>query len=97
VKTAIYGEDPNWGRVYAALGASGASFDPLKVSISFDDKPACRNGKKAKDYSEEALSKIMKHNRFSIIIDLNAGSASYNIFTTDLSYEYIKINASYRS
>lgn len=97
VKTAIYGEDPNWGRVYAALGASGASFDPLKVSISFDDKPACRNGKKAKDYSEEALSKIMKHNRFSIIIDLNAGDASYNIFTTDLSYEYIKINASYRS
>ncbi len=97
VKTAIYGEDPNWGRIYAAAGASGAQFDPLSVSIFFDDKPACENGVKSKRYDETAISKIMKNDHFSITIDLGAGTASYNMFTTDLSYEYIKINASYRS
>lgn len=97
VRTAIFGEDPNWGRVYAAAGASGAVFDPLKVDIMFNGEIACKNGIKYKNYDENRLANVMKCSRFKITIDLGAGNSSYNIYTADLSYRYIEINASYRS
>jgi len=97
VRTAIFGEDPNWGRVYAAIGASGAVFDPLKVDIMFNNDIACKNGIKYKNYNENRLASVMRLNKFTITINLGAGNSAYNIYTADLSYKYVEINASYRS
>lgn len=97
VRTAIFGEDPNWGRVYAAVGASGAVFDPLKVDIMFNNYIACKNGIKYKNYDEDRLASVMRLSKFTITINLGAGNSAYNIYTADLSYKYVEINASYRS
>ncbi len=96
VKTAIYGMDPNWGRVAAALGYSGAVFDPEKVQIWFDDLQIVDNGV-ATDYDEDSARKLLMKNNLRITANLNAGDAEATIWTCDLTDEYIRINASYRS
>ncbi|HEX29901.1 TPA: bifunctional glutamate N-acetyltransferase/amino-acid acetyltransferase ArgJ [Candidatus Poribacteria bacterium] len=96
VKTAIYGMDPNWGRVAAALGYSGAVFDPEKVQIWFDDLLIVDNGVAA-DYDEEGAKRLFMKNNLRITVNLNAGDAEATIWTCDLTDEYIRINASYRS
>lgn len=96
VKTAIFGMDPNWGRIAAALGYSGAVFDPEKLELWFDDLQIVKDGVAA-DYDEEGAKRLLVKNNVRITANLNAGEAEATVWTCDLSDEYIKINASYRS
>ena len=97
VKTAIFGEDPNWGRVMAAIGDSGVPFDPDAVSISFEDALVVEHGMKVAGTTEDNLKRVLQQEQFKIVIDLHRGDAEASVLTTDLSYEYVKINASYRT
>ena len=95
VKTAWAGCDPNWGRLMAAIGYSGAEIDPETIDISFGDLPICRNGGRAPDFDEIAAHAYIRQPEFSIAIDLNRGDGSCKFWTTDLTHEYIRINADY--
>jgi glutamate N-acetyltransferase/amino-acid N-acetyltransferase len=95
VKTAWAGCDPNWGRLAAAIGYSGAEIDPNRFDISFGELPICRNGGRAPEYDEAAAHAYISEPEFSISIDLHQGSGSCVFWTTDLTHEYIHINADY--
>ncbi len=96
VKTALFGQDANWGRIFTAAGYSGASFDPEKVDIYLGDLLVCRNGI-ALPFDEDRASEILKENEIIITLDFKAGEISDKIWTCDLSLDYVKINGSYRS
>lgn len=96
VKTAIFGEDANWGRIITAAGYSGADFDPNLVDIHIGDLMVCRNGIGLK-FDEEKAKEILKQDEIKIKINLKKGTASDRIWTCDFSYDYVKINGSYRS
>lgn len=96
-KTACFGEDPNWGRIIAALGRSGARFDPDQISIDFDDAPVLVRGKISDPAWEERAAKVLRKAAFVLGIDLHVGSAEKKIYTCDLSLDYVKINADYRT
>ncbi len=97
VKTMFAGCDPNWGRLMASAGASGAEFDPDKTDIYFNDMHYVSGGKII-DYSlEEKAYNIMQEMQYTITIDLHAGSSMTKFYTCDLTQDYIKINADYRS
>lgn len=95
-KTAWFGNDPNWGRVVAALGYSGAAFDPDKVDIFYDAMPVVTQGGDA-GTPEEALAEIIRKRDFTVLVDMHQGSAEYWVWTCDVSYEYVKINADYHT
>jgi glutamate N-acetyltransferase/amino-acid N-acetyltransferase len=95
-KTAWFGCDPNWGRIIAALGYSGVNFNPELVNVYYDDKPVVLNGGDAGTL-EKDLAEILKKREFSITVNMNAGDAKYWVWTCDLSYEYVKINAEYHT
>jgi glutamate N-acetyltransferase/amino-acid N-acetyltransferase len=95
VKTAWAGCDPNWGRLMAAIGYSGAQIDPEAIDISFGELPICRNGGRAQEYDENAAHAYIQQAEFSISIDLHQGDGSCKFWTTDLTHEYIRINADY--
>ena len=95
VKTAWAGNDPNWGRLAAAIGYSGAEIDPDCFDITFGDLAICRSGGRARDYDEAAAHAYISQPEFSISIDLNQGNGSCVFWTTDLTHEYIHINADY--
>ena len=95
VKTAWAGCDPNWGRLVAAIGYSGAKIDPDRIDISFGDLPICLNGGRAAQFDEAAANAYLKRPRYSISIRLNQGQGSCVFWTTDLTHEYIHINADY--
>ncbi len=95
-KTAWFGNDPNWGRIVAALGRAGVEFDPDKVDVWYEDLPVVRRGGDA-GTPESALAKIMENREFVININLNSGDADYWVWTCDISYEYVKINAEYHT
>jgi glutamate N-acetyltransferase/amino-acid N-acetyltransferase len=95
VKTAWAGCDPNWGRLIAAIGYSGAQIDPETIDISFGELAICRNGGRAADYDEKAAYAYIQQAEFSINIDLHQGDGSCKFWTTDLTHEYIRINADY--
>jgi glutamate N-acetyltransferase/amino-acid N-acetyltransferase len=97
VKTAFFGQDPNWGRIMAAIGDAGVVFDPQEVSISFNNVAVVVHGAAAPGAKEEEQRKVLQQDEFTVTIDLHAGSAKASVLTTDLSYDYIKINASYRT
>jgi glutamate N-acetyltransferase/amino-acid N-acetyltransferase len=97
VKTAFFGEDANWGRIIAALGRSDCQFSPDKVSIAFDDVVLVENGIGQGADVEELASAVLKHKDFTVTIDLHDGTETAEVFTCDLSYDYVKINADYRS
>ncbi|NVK12837.1 MAG: bifunctional glutamate N-acetyltransferase/amino-acid acetyltransferase ArgJ [Rhodobacteraceae bacterium] len=97
VKTAIAGEDPNWGRVVMAIGKSGAAADRDLLSISFGDVLVAENGWVSPDYKEELGAAVMKKQEISIKVDLGLGSGSATVWTCDLTHQYISINADYRS
>ncbi len=97
VKTAFFGEDANWGRILCALGHSGASINPDRIDLFFDKAPVVRRGMVINPEAEKKASQVLKKRSFKIIVDLHQGKGSYSIFTTDLSLDYVKINASYRS
>ncbi len=95
VKTAWAGCDPNWGRLAAAIGYSGAQIDPARINITFGSLPICRDGGRAPGYDEAAAHAYISQEEFSISIDLHQGSGSCTFWTTDLTHEYIHINADY--
>ena len=97
VKTAIAGEDANWGRVVMAVGKSGATADRDRLSIRFGDITVAENGWRAPSYSEEATSAYMKNQELEIGVDLGIGNGTSTVWTCDLTHGYISINADYRS
>ena len=97
VKTAIAGQDPNWGRVVMAVGKSGARADRDKMSIRFGDLLVAENGWRCDSYSEADGAAYMKAQELKISTDLGVGNATATIWTCDLTHAYIDINADYRS
>jgi len=97
VKTAFFGEDANWGRIIAAVGYSGAEVDPDKVSISFDGVMVAENGLAGSAEQEAAATAVMKLPEFTVTVDLGLGNGSAFYYTSDLTYDYVKINADYRT
>jgi glutamate N-acetyltransferase/amino-acid N-acetyltransferase len=95
VKTAWAGSDPNWGRLIAAIGYSGAEIDPARIDIHFGDLPICRNGGRAAQFDEAAAHAYIAQREFSVTIQLHQGEGSCVFWTTDLTVEYIHINADY--
>ncbi len=95
-KTAWFGNDPNWGRIVAAAGYSGAKFDPDKVSVFYEHLPVFLKGCDAKT-SEKDVARLLKNNSFTLIVDLAAGEYSYQMWTNDISYKYVEINADYHT
>ena len=96
VKTAIAGSDPNWGRIIAAAGYSGAKFDPNRVDIRVNDFYLARKGLDAR-FDEAAAKRELEQKELTVRLDLHQGSASARIWTCDFTREYIDINASYRT
>ena len=96
VKTAIFGEDANWGRIITAAGYSGADFDPNLVDIFIGDLMVCRNGVALK-FDEAKAKAILKEKDVKIKVNLKKGNVSDRIWTCDFTYDYVKINGSYRS
>lgn len=96
VKTAMFGEDANWGRIINALGYSGARFDPLGVDISIGSLPVCKSSV-ALSFDENEAKSILSRKEIKIRINLNSGNFSDRMYTCDFSYDYVKINGSYRS
>jgi len=97
VKTAFFGEDANWGRIIAALGRSSIDFDPDKVSIAFDDVLMVQDGLGLGIEAEAEATRILQQKIFSVTIDLKIGQAAGEVYTCDLSIDYVKINADYRT
>ena len=97
VKTAIAGEDPNWGRIVMAVGKSGAEADRDRLSIRFGDILVARNGQVDSAYKETDAALHMKGENVTISVDLGLGNGSATIWTCDLTAQYIAINADYRS
>jgi glutamate N-acetyltransferase/amino-acid N-acetyltransferase len=97
VKTAIAGEDPNWGRIIMAVGKSGAAADRDKLTIKLGDMVLAENGWRAPSYSEEDAAAHMKGQNIDINIDLGLGDGKSTVWTCDLTHAYITINADYRS
>jgi glutamate N-acetyltransferase/amino-acid N-acetyltransferase len=97
VKTALFGEDANWGRVMGAIGRSGIPLDPEKLTVSFDHVPMVQRGMGLGLVAERKIAQVFKRNEFTISVHLGQGRAHAHMWTTDLSYEYVRINASYRS
>ena len=98
VKTAFTASDPNWGRIIAAIGNSNIrDLDIHKIDVYIEDICIVNNGERSKTYSEDKGKKVMRQNEIILRINLRRGAFSEEIWTTDLSYEYIKINAEYRS
>ena len=99
-KAAIYGHDANWGRILCAMGYSGAQFDPEKVDLYFESEAGkikiIENGV-ATDYSEEEATKILSEKEVTAIADVKMGPFSATAWGCDLTYDYVKINADYRS
>lgn len=97
VKTALFAGDPNWGRIMAAIGYSGANIKEDKISISFDNVNLVRNGAGRGKDVEKKVAEVMRKREYSITIDLNVGTSYATVLTSDLSYDYVKINVAYRS
>lgn len=97
VKTAIAGQDPNWGRVVMAVGKSGAKAERDLLTIRFGDITVAKNGWRSPDYSEKAAADYMKNPELLIAVDLGLGAGKKSVWTCDLTNRYIEINADYRS
>jgi len=97
VKTAIAGQDANWGRIVMAVGKSGAAADRDRLGIRFGDVEVAKNGWRSESYSEEAAAAHMKGENISIGVDIGVGSGTSTVWTCDLTHGYIDINADYRS
>jgi len=97
VKTAFFGQDANWGRIFAAVGYSGAEVDQTRLSLHFDDVCMARNGIFAGGDAEARGTEILKQKEFTVSVDLGIGNAAATVYTSDLTHEYVSINADYRS
>jgi glutamate N-acetyltransferase/amino-acid N-acetyltransferase len=98
VKTALFASDPNWGRLAMAIGRAGVeNLDPAGVQVFFDDVQVMRDGLMDPGYSEAAGAAVLGASEFTIRVVLGRGEAAAEIWTSDLSYEYVRINAEYRT
>jgi len=97
LKTAIAGEDPNWGRVVMAVGKSGEAADRDKLSIWFGDHIVARNGERAEEYVEKTVAAYMKNGELTIRVDVGIGGGAATVWTCDLTHDYVEINSDYRS
>ncbi len=97
VKTAFFGEDANWGRIFAAMGRSGVRFDPMQVDIAIGDIVLVRNGLAVGQQAEVAATALLKEKKIAVRIDLKDGVGCEEMYTCDFSLDYVKINADYRS
>ncbi len=97
VKTAFFGMDANWGRILCAVGHSGVRLNPNRIDVFFDRKPVVKNGRGVGGQQEEEAGQVLKNKSFKLTVDLHQGKDEFSVFTTDLSLDYVKINASYRS
>ena len=98
VKTALFGEDPNWGRIASTVGASGVECDESTLSISFEEHCVYDKGNLLfDDAMEKKAASVMKRDRFTISCDLGVGTAKFTSYGCDLGHEYVKINADYRT
>jgi len=97
VKTTLFGEDINWGRIMAALGRSGARFDPERVDLHVDELPVVRRGMSLGPSAEAAANRRLRRREFALVASLGAGRAAARLWTTDLSEAYVRINAGYRT
>ena len=97
VKTALFGEDANWGRVMAAIGRAGVPLNPSKVSVSFGGFPWSDRESASDSAAERRIAKVFQRKEFTIQVELGQGRHRSHLWTTDLSYDYVRINASYRS
>ncbi len=96
VKTAFFGEDPNWGRILCAVGYSGAQVIPEKISLAIGGVQIVKEGMGC-DYPADSLKKVMADREIIVTVDLAAGNADAVVWTCDLSYEYVKINGEYHT
>lgn len=98
VKTAMFASDPNWGRILAAVGRAGLTgLDIAKIQIYLDDVCIVRNGGRASEYTEEQGQRVMKQEEITVRIDLGRGDSHTRVWTCDFSYDYVRINAEYRT
>ena len=97
VKTAIAGEDPNWGRIIMGIGKSGEKVDKEKIKIKFGDLIVAENGLISENYDEQKLKEYMKWDSILIEVNLGLGNDSFNCYTCDFTHDYITINADYRN
>ena len=96
-KTAWFGADPNWGRILCAAGYSGISFDPAKVNLDMQGIPVVRGGMDANVMSEAELSKAVAADEVLVELNLGCGDGAFTVWSCDLTYEYVKINADYHT
>jgi glutamate N-acetyltransferase/amino-acid N-acetyltransferase len=97
MKTALFASDANWGRIVMAIGKAPVQIDINKLDVFLGDVQLMKAGQKHPDYTEDAGSAVMAEEEITIIVDLNAGDATESIWTSDLSHEYVRINAEYRT
>jgi len=97
VKTAFFGEDANWGRIIAAVGYSGAEVDPDRVTIHFGEVPVVRGGLGTGADLEAEATAVLKQREFRVSVDLGLGSGCCSYYTSDLTFDYVRINADYRT
>ena len=97
VKTAMAGEDPNWGRIIMAIGKANANINPNKISINFGKIKIIENGKLYSLYKERDVAGYMKSEKIDINVNLNIGKMNFTAYTMDLTKKYIEINADYRT
>ena len=97
VKTAIAGEDPNWGRIIMAIGKAGTTFNFEKLLIKFGNITIVQNGRISPNYNEQEASEYMKNDNIEITVDILSGSKNFTAYTMDLTKKYVDINADYRS
>jgi len=95
VKTAFFGEDPNWGRIVAAAGRAGVNFDPNKIDLFFGDHKVLSNSKEV--MNEKKAQSVLKKPKFEITLNIKSGKASSFVIASDITFEYVKINARYRT
>jgi len=97
VKTALFGADPNWGRIAAAAGYSGVDFDPADLSMRIQNLDVVENGCELPSFQEDDLHKALLERNISIQVTIGRGTGKFTAWTTDLSYRYVEINAQYRT
>jgi len=97
VKTAVAGEDPNWGRIIMGIGKSGEIVDIKKLKLKIGDMIVAENGRISENYDEEKLKDYMKWDSVEIEVNLKLGNDAFKCFTCDFTHDYIDINADYRN
>ncbi|MBP1727680.1 MAG: argJ [Deltaproteobacteria bacterium] len=97
VKTAFFGQDANWGRIFAAVGSAGIHVEQLRTELFFDDVQMVSNGLFVGGDAEARGTAVLQKSDFAVLVDLHLGNGEATVYTSDLSYDYVKINADYRT